>query len=50
MSINKIQILGIIIIIVGIGFSYVYDIVGMEMLPAILIGIGAGLTVYKRKK
>lgn len=46
---NKVQILGIIVIISGIVISYLYDNLGFDMIPGILIGLGAGLTVYKKK-
>jgi len=46
---NKVQILGVIVIIAGFIVSYINNNVGLEMIPGILIGLGAGLTVFKKK-
>jgi len=46
---NKVQILGIIVIVAGLVISFAYENLGFDMIPGILIGLGAGLTVYKKK-
>jgi len=50
MKLNKVQIIGIILIIGGFFISSIYSQIDLKMIPAILIGFGAGLTVYKKKK
>ena len=44
---NKVQILGIIILLMGIIFHFFIKI-EIGLIPGILIGLGAGLTVYKK--
>ncbi len=43
---NKVQILGLIIILASIFVEYIFDEF-LELLSGILIGLGAGLMVYK---
>lgn len=50
MALNKVQITGIILLIVGVFISSIYKKIDFGMIPALLIGLGAGLTVYKKKK
>ncbi len=50
MSLNKVQIAGIILLLVGLFISIIYENIDFGMIPAILIGLGAGLTVYKKRK
>ena len=50
MTLNKVQIAGIILLIVGLFISSIFKEIDFGFLPALLIGLGAGLTVYKKKK
>lgn len=47
---NKVQIAGIIVLLVGLFISIIYKNIDFGMIPAVLIGLGAGLTVYKKRK
>ncbi|MBT8385145.1 MAG: hypothetical protein KJO83_05500 [Bacteroidia bacterium] len=46
---NKVQITGIILLLVGLCISIIYKNIDFGMIPAGLIGLGAGLTVYKKR-
>lgn len=48
---NKVQIIGIIILLVGLFISFIYKNKNVELglIPGIFIGLGAGLTVYKKR-
>jgi F0F1-type ATP synthase assembly protein I len=50
MSLNKVQIAGIILLIIGVFISSIYKSIDFGIVPGIIIGFGAGLTVYKKRK
>jgi F0F1-type ATP synthase assembly protein I len=50
MSLNNVQIAGIILLFLGLFLSSVFKEIDFGMIPGIMIGLGAGLTVYKKKK
>ena len=50
MSLNKVQIAGIVLLFIGVFLSSTNKEIDFKMIPAILIGLGAGLTVYKKRK
>ncbi|MEQ8218635.1 MAG: hypothetical protein RH981_10390 [Arenibacter sp.] len=50
MSLNKVQIAGIILLIIGAFISSIYEGIDFGIIPGIIIGFGAGLTVYKKRK
>ncbi len=50
MKLNYVQIGGIILIVIGFIISYLFTEIDLKMIPAILIGFGAGLTVFKKGK
>ncbi len=50
MSLNKVQIAGVVLLFIGLFLSSAYDEIDFGIIPGILIGLGAGLTVYKKRK
>jgi len=49
MSFNNVKIAGIILCVIGVLISSIFMKIDFGMIQAILIGLGAGLSVYKQR-